>query len=105
MWQRLNPSWPITNHADFHASVRRTPETNFRMYCLNQFVRGGSVWLPHGAWDKLARPNDVIVVGVDAAHRNDSTAIVGVRLRDLHVERLDHWEADPNNPHWRTPIH
>jgi phage terminase large subunit-like protein len=111
VWQRCNPSWQIMNHADFAASVKRTPEANFRMYRLNQFVRGGSAWLPHGAWDKLARPdkafqpNDVILVGLDAAWRNDSTAVVGVRLRDLHVEVLAHWEADPDDPHWRTPIY
>ncbi|MEO6089287.1 MAG: terminase large subunit [Umezawaea sp.] len=111
VWQRCNPSWQIMNHADFAASVKRTPEANFRMYRLNQFVRGGAAWLPHGAWDKLARqdkafqPNDVILVGLDAAWRNDSTAVVGVRLRDLHVEVLAHWEADPDDPHWRTPIY
>ncbi|MEO6088511.1 MAG: terminase large subunit, partial [Umezawaea sp.] len=111
VWERCNPSWEIMNHADFRASVKRTPEANFRMYRLNEFVRGGAAWLPHGAWDKRARPdgafapNDLLVVGVDAAHRNDSTAIVGVRLRDLHVMVLGHWEADPNDPHWRTPIY
>ncbi|MEU5693858.1 terminase large subunit [Actinosynnema sp. NPDC020468] len=111
VWQRCNPSWSIMNQADFAAAVKRTPEPNFRMYRLNEFVRGGNVWLPHGVWDKLGAtsdllaPNDVIVVGVDAAHRNDSTAVVGVRLRDLHVEVLGHWEANPSDPHWRTPIY
>ncbi len=111
VWERCNPSWSIMNHADFASSVKRTPEANYRMYRLNQFVRGGSAWLPHGAWDKRARPDirlqagDEIVVGLDSAWRNDSTAIVGVRLSDLHVERLGHWEADPNDPHWRTPIY
>lgn len=111
VWQRCNPSWQIMNHADFASAVKRTPEANFRMYRLNQFVRGGNAWLPHGAWDRLAvpdngfRPGDLLVVGLDAAHRNDSTAIVGVRLPDLHVQVLGHWEADPKDPHWRTPIH
>ncbi|HVK25225.1 MAG TPA: terminase large subunit [Actinokineospora sp.] len=110
VWQRCNPSWEIMNHADFASAVKRTPEANWRMYRLNQFVRGGSAWLPHGAWEGLRapdngfRPGDLIVVGLDAAYRNDSTAIVGVRLSDLHVEVLGHWEADPKDPHWRTPI-
>ncbi|MCP3800191.1 terminase large subunit [Allokutzneria sp. A3M-2-11 16] len=111
VWERCNPSWSIMNRKDFESSVKRTPEPNFRMYRLNEFIRGGSAWLPHGAWSKLARPGelfapgDVIVVGVDAAWRNDSTAIVGVRLRDLHVQVLGHWEAPRGDPHWRTPIH
>jgi phage terminase large subunit-like protein len=111
VWERCNPSWEIMNHADFASSVKRTPQPNFRMYRLNQFVRGGSTWLPHGAWEKLKRPEmrfqprDEIVVAVDSAWRNDSTAIVGVRLADLHVQRLGHWEAKLDDPHWRTPIY
>ncbi|WP_410576626.1 terminase large subunit domain-containing protein [Amycolatopsis sp. lyj-108] len=110
VWQRCNPSWEIMNHADFAASCKRTPEANFRMYRLNQFVRGGSTWLPHGAWEALARPDkrlepgDEIVAFVDAAWKGDSTGIVGVRLSDLHAEVLGHWEAPPDDPHWRTPL-
>lgn len=108
VWERCNPSWSIMNHADFAASVKRTPEANFRMYRLNQFVRGGSAWLPHRSWSDLDTgerfaPGDEIVVALDAAWRNDSTAIVGVRLSDLHVDTLGHWEAPIDDPHWRTP--
>ncbi|MBM7770905.1 phage terminase large subunit-like protein [Actinokineospora baliensis] len=111
VWERCNPSWSIMNQADFVSSVKRTPESNFRMYRLNEFVRGGAVWLPHGAWSRLSRadstfvPGDALVVAVDSAWRNDSTALVGVRLSDLHVQALGHWEAKPDDPHWRTPIH
>lgn len=111
VWEACNPSWEIMNHEDFHASVKRTPEANFRMYRCNEFVRGGARWLPHGSWDRLSkpdnnfRPGDTIVAAVDSAWRNDSTAIVGVRLRDLHVQVLGHWESRPDDPHWRTPTH
>ncbi|MGO1050735.1 terminase large subunit domain-containing protein [Crossiella sp. CA198] len=110
VWRRCNPSWDLMSEEDFTAAHRRTPESNFRMYRLNEFVRGGSVWLPHTAWAALAAPDkgfrrgDEIVVGLDAAWRNDSTAIVGVRLSDLHTEVLGHWEAPRDDPHWRTPV-
>ncbi|MBM7770635.1 phage terminase large subunit-like protein [Actinokineospora baliensis] len=111
VWQRCNPSWELMRHGDFADACKRTPEAAFRMYRLNAFVRGGTSWLPYGAWDALARPErrfrpgDDIVVAVDAAWRNDSTAILGVRLADLHVEVLAHWEAPDGDTHWRTPVH
>ncbi|MGW3073551.1 terminase large subunit domain-containing protein [Kitasatospora sp. NPDC001132] len=109
VWQRCNPSFEILNEADFEAAAARSSEASFRIYRLSQFVRGGSTWLPHGLWESLAvaetiRPGDAVVCGFDGSWKGDSTALVAVRLSDLCVFVLGHWEAPAGDAHWRVPM-
>ncbi|GGM48521.1 terminase [Longimycelium tulufanense] len=111
VWHRCNPMLVegLISEDYLRAQLRQQSEAEFRMYFLSEFVHSGTSWLPFGAWEtiedrsKPLRPGDEIVVGFDGAHRGDSTAIVGVRLDDLHASVLGHWEAPIEDRHWRTP--
>lgn len=108
-WQRFNPAWDILNHEEMAAARRVTHESQFIRYRLNGWTSTAESWLPHGAWDKLTdkgrpfRPVDELVVGFDGAWKGDSTALVGVRLADMHMQVLGCWEAPVGDPHWRVP--
>src|SRR5690606_30042275 len=47
---------------------------------------------------------DEVVLGFDGSWKGDSTALVACRLRDLKVFVLGHWEAPPDDIHWRVPM-
>ncbi|WP_406138793.1 terminase large subunit [Streptomyces anulatus] len=109
VWKACNPSFEILNEDDFRAAAQRSTEASFRIYRLSQFVRGASTWLPHGLWDSLARedalsPGEAVVCGFDGSWKGDSTALVACRLSDLRVFVLGHWEAPPDDAHWRVPM-
>ncbi|MER5638432.1 terminase large subunit [Kitasatospora sp. NPDC002227] len=112
VWRRCNPSYEILNAADFEAAAARSSEASFRIYRLSQFVRGGSTWLPHGLWDSLAatdaetilQAGEAVVCGFDGSWKGDSTALVACRVSDLRVFVLGHWEAPPDDAHWRVPM-
>jgi phage terminase large subunit-like protein len=114
VWKRHNPSWALMNVSEFEAAYRTTHESAFIRYRLNGWTSSETAWLPNGAWDgrlysrqtpailPLA-PGDEVVLGFDGAWKGDSTGLIAVRIKDLHVEVLGHWEAPPDDPHWRTP--
>lgn len=109
VWRRCNPSFEILNEEDFKAAAARSTEASFRIYRLSQFVRGASTWLPHGLWDSLAvadtlSPGDPVVLGFDGSWKGDSTGLTACRLTDLRVFVLGHWEAPPDDAHWRVPM-
>ncbi|MEV6399613.1 terminase large subunit [Streptomyces sp. NPDC051907] len=109
VWRACNPSYEILNEEDFRAACQRSTEASFRIYRLSQFVRGASTWLPHGLWDSLAvddtlSPGEAVVLGFDGSWKGDSTALVACRVADLRVFVLGHWEAPPDDAHWRVPM-
>jgi phage terminase large subunit-like protein len=81
-WRQANPSYGVTLTKQRLEAELRKPEAVFRRYFLNQWTEVENLWLPSGVWEKLADPNITLDtelktwVAVDAATRNDSTAVV-----------------------------
>jgi phage terminase large subunit-like protein len=82
-WKEANPSFGVTVKADrLEDEVSRKTEAVFRRYFLNQWTEAAQLWLPFGAWESLADPSLELdtelptVAAIDAATKNDSTAVV-----------------------------
>jgi len=109
VWAAHNPSWEIMNHDEMATSAKQMPESEFVRFRLNGWTATETAWFAAGVWEaredssKALVPGDLIVLGFDGAWKGDSTALIGVRMSDLHIEVLGHWEAPPDSPHWRTP--
>jgi phage terminase large subunit-like protein len=109
VWERFNPSWSIMNPDEFASANKSTHESQFIRYRLNGWTSAESVWLPHGAWDRRfsderpLAPGDEVILGFDGSWKGDSTALVAVRLDDLHVSLIGLWESPMDDPHWRVP--
>lgn len=109
-WKRFNPAWDVMPDPEgiMRSALTTTHESAFVRFHLNGWTTSESSWLPAGAWDECAsgerlQDGDKVVLGFDGAWKGDSTALVAVRLEDLHVELLNLWEAPPNDPAWRSP--
>lgn len=82
VWEAANPNFGVTVEAPFFEDqVTKKTESVFRRYFLNQWVAAAELWLPYGAWDACEASLDLdpalpAYVGIDIAHRNDSTAVV-----------------------------
>jgi hypothetical protein len=87
-----------------------TPAAMFWRFYLNQIAESADNWIDKYTWESLfesddpIKPGDQIAVGFDGSLRSDSTAIVGVRLRDgklflIHIQekddRDDDWQVNP----------
>ena len=110
VWERFNPSWELMNIDEFRSAYKHTAESEFVRYRLNGWTSTVDAWLPHGAWgecetEKKLEPGDRIIIGFDGAFAGDCTALVGVRIDDLHVEPLALWERPDGDKGWRTPVH
>jgi phage terminase large subunit-like protein len=116
VWASANPGFgDIVSAEDFHSSVLRTPEAEYRTKRMNQWVSTAQAWLPAGAWDECAADGERIadgadvVLGFDGSFNNDSTALVVVRCPDgesaPHVDVVAAWEkpTDAGNE-WAVPI-
>ncbi|MFE9924276.1 terminase [Streptomyces sp. NPDC005774] len=83
-----------------------------RMY-LNQVVAEEDAIYGPGEWDPLAdegktlKPGDEIVLGFDGGKTSDSTALVALRVRDMHAVLLNIWEhpEGEEGKHWTVPRH
>jgi phage terminase large subunit-like protein len=104
-WKLANPGYDdICAAADFVSAVRTTPEAEFRIKRVNQWVNTKSAWLPAGVWQDLEQtfellPTDEYVLGFDGSWKNDSTALVAVIMpREegdvFRAFRVAHWEKD-----------
>ncbi|GAA2665261.1 hypothetical protein [Nonomuraea recticatena] len=75
-----------------------TDEEDARRYFLNQVVAGSDQWMDLSAWkarrddDDPIMPRDQIAIGFDGSIRDDSTALVGCRLRDGKLFLIGIWE-------------
>jgi phage terminase large subunit-like protein len=116
-WAAANPGFnDIVSSEDFHSSVLRTPESEFRTKRLNQWVSTAEAWLPAGAWDDCAGEAEPIpdgtevILGFDGSFSNDSTALVVVTCRadeedTPHVDVVAAWEKPKDSGNeWRVPI-
>ena len=114
-WHQANPgllgNTPLLSIEDLTSAQKRTPENEFRVKRLSQWVAGQQAFLPVGAWDKCANPalklekGDAVVIGFDGSFSGDSTAAVAVRLTDHAVFVVGHWERPTEAPQgWRVPV-
>ena len=109
VWEQYNPAWSIMRESEFAATYASMHQAQFVRYRLNGWTSAENAWLPHGKWDELGTgetlsKGDEVILGFDGAHSGDSTALVAVRISDLHLELIAVWESPLNETHWRTPI-
>lgn len=116
VWASANPGFnDIVSEEDFHSSVLRTPESEYRTKRMNQWVSTAQAWLPAGAWDECAAEGQTIpdgaevVLGFDGSFNNDSTALVVVSCPEgdgkPFVDVVAAWEKPTDaGQDWSVPI-
>lgn len=116
-WAKANPGYGDLNApSDFHSSVRRTPEAEFRTKRCNQWVAGHMAWLPAGSWDECANdvtinPDDEIILGFDGSFNGDTTVVVGCTVPQNEEDHpqvfmVKAWEKDieRDGEDWRVDV-
>lgn len=99
-WRMANPASWVTN--DFLADqMRSLPEGTFRRLHLNQWWEAddGTGWIDMDTWDSNAAPqtfndSDPCYVGVDAAPKRDTTAVVLVQRHPDGTYSVRTWLFD-----------
>ena len=112
VWARCNPSYELMRPEEFLTAARQMPESEFIRYRLNGWTSSEEAWLPAGAWDACAdhgrriEAGDEVILGFDGSFAGDATAIVAVRLSDMHVELKALWERPTGleGQSWRVPV-
>lgn len=111
VWAEANPAYgDFLDPEDFEASVRRTPENEYRTKRLNQWVAASETWLPYGAWSGCTNDRRVLAEGervvlfFDGSFSGDSTGLVACSLDDYHLEVVGHWEQPLGDDDWRVDI-
>lgn len=118
VWFEANPALAegIQKLDDFEATVKSTPESEFRRYRLNQWVPTKVVWLPFGAWDACRNdslkldPSLPLYVAIDVGIKHDSSAVAAAQKQgDRTVVRAKVWEnpyppSDPKHAQWKLNI-
>ena len=91
-----------------------THPSDARRYYLNQAASADDAWIRadqwHGCLDR-SKPlveGDTITIGFDGSRGRargnaDATALVGVRVKDGHVELLGCWQAREGEDDWEVP--
>lgn len=86
-WLHANPA-PWLNEAVLRRRFHRLPPSVFARLHLNIWTTSEALWLPMGAWRKLAdrrlriEPGERVWLGVDIGFKRDASAIVEVARRD-----------------------
>lgn len=87
-----------------------THEAEARRFYLNQIVAGDEQWIPKAQWDACAlhdapiEPGEEITLGFDGGIRDDSTALVGVRVSDGLVFPIKIWERPYGDLDWEVDV-
>lgn len=112
VWKKANPA--LGDYLfldDMKATVRTTPENEFRTKRLNQWVTSSEAWLPHGAWEACEETKSIpdgsdVVLGFDGSFNNDSTALVVCSLDGKpHLDVVEAWERPTDAQRdWQVPI-
>lgn len=111
-WRDSNPGYDdIVSKDSFESSIKLTPEAEFKTKRLNIWTSTSDAWLPHGAWDAVAREREVedgtdVVLGFDGSFNGDCTAIIGVTVEEIpHIFPIAVWEKpDGEGADWKIPI-
>jgi phage terminase large subunit-like protein len=99
VWSAVNPALGrFLNLADFHSTVLKTPENDFRRFRLGQWVSSQSAALPHGAWEGCAdpgrTPDGPVVLTLDPTFGRECVALLGCTTdSEPHVFVVDIYEA------------
>lgn len=86
-WLKANPA-PWLTEAVLRREFERRPPSVFARLHLNRWTTTEELWLPAGAWRKLAapvlriEPGERVWLGVDIGFKRDASAIVEVARRD-----------------------
>lgn len=115
VWAEANPGFDdLIDPEDFDATVRRTPEAEFRTKRTNLWVVSADAAIPHGAWDRCAAPElevpdgAEVVLFCDGSWSGDSTGVVGCTVpaegEVPHLFTVGVWERPPDDRAWRVPI-
>lgn len=84
-----------------------------RRMWLNQVVAEEDAIYGPAEWDPLLdegkslKPGDEVVLGFDGGKSSDSTALVAIRVRDMHISLLAIWEhpEGEEGKNWTVPRH
>lgn len=84
-----------------------------RRMWLNQVVAEEDAIYGPAEWDPLLdegkslKPGDEVVLGFDGGKSSDSTALVAIRVRDMHISMLAIWEhpEGEEGKNWTVPRH
>lgn len=110
--RQANPGYDdLVSAEDFEATVKRTPEPEFRAKRCNQWVASAQAWLPLGAWDNCEADIEIgrgaeVCLGFDGSYDNDSTALVVVSCGEVpHIDVVECWEKPTEAAQdWVVPI-
>jgi phage terminase large subunit-like protein len=110
-WAEANPGLgDILDTADIRAAAQpgRTPEAEFRIKRLSQWVNAAHAALPSGVFEGRAVtrklvPKERIVLFLDGSYSGDSTGLVGCTM-DGFLDVVGAWERPPEDPVWRVDI-
>ena len=113
VWAQANPGLgDILDVADIRAAAQpgRTPESEFRIKRLNQWVTSSQAALPSGAFEarkasRIVAVDEPIVLFFDGSFNHDCTALLGATVGPTpHLFVVECWERSLDDPHWRVPI-
>lgn len=112
VWRAANPALgDYLYEEDFESVIQTTPENEFRVKRLNQWVASAQAWLPQGAWDSCADPGrrvsdgTEVILGFDGSISNDSTALVVWTVgQQPHGDVVKVWEKPQGDDEWTVPI-
>ena len=118
-WREANPGLgDILSESDLAAAAAsvpsRTPEAEFRIKRLNQWVNSSTTWLPSGAFEtrrvdrrllrKVGRAQtEPVVLFFDGSFNHDCTILCGASLDDF-IEPLAIWERPVDATEWEVPV-
>lgn len=101
----------LLSRATATALLKQTTEGEYRRKRLCQVVvTNESPFLSGDQWDALSTGEGIpdgteVVLGVDASHNDDSTAIViGLVAARPHFDKLAVWEKPPGDATWLAPV-
>ncbi|GHF38576.1 terminase [Streptomyces mashuensis] len=89
----------------------RTSEANARRFYLDEIFSSDGSWMDKSVWDACVdhsdpiKPGDKISIGFDGSLFNDSSGVVGCRLRDGRLFVIDVWEKpEKAPPDWEIDV-
>jgi phage terminase large subunit-like protein len=109
---QANPAgWLDIERIAARLEIDRIPEHEFRRYHLAQLVRPQGQWLPSGAWEDLADPDQgappdgaEVIAFFDGSYNGDCSALVGVVPGEQpHLFVIDCWERPEDATEWLVP--
>lgn len=105
-----NPGYAdILDPTDLETAALRTPEAEFRIKRLNQWVTSSQAALPTGSLERLVSSRRIadepVVLFFDGSFNHDCTALMAWTVEERpHGQVVQVWERPIDDPRWRVPI-